>query len=281
MTAEVKKLIEQKQYKQALDKCSSVAEEDEVFDDYFITELKALPQDRLVEISDTFKEELKSLGFDESTNPFITFVKRYLVQNKLDKYKYNVLHNAYIDGTIKKTDLNGKSIDGWNHIIFNPSLYEQTDKDIIYILKVDEWIKENEYSVKNLVTNKRVIEEYKKFNPYKEMSLKFKNDLLYEGNTTIAGDTSSGDKVEFKFRTGGQPGGKVNKATDIQKALDWCQAAETSTDYVNPDKKDRDVIDVKADVKTSWVDRLKKAGVKETDIPAIISILKSDKGAFK
>ena len=78
MTPEIQALIDSKKYDEALSKTSSVQEEDEVFNAYFNNELKLIPKPRLDKIAETFKEELVALGFDETSNPFISFIKQYL-----------------------------------------------------------------------------------------------------------------------------------------------------------------------------------------------------------
>ena len=46
----------------------------------------------------------------------------------MDLYQYNIIHNLFIKDVLDKNDLNGKSKDGWNHVIFNPTLYKQLTK---------------------------------------------------------------------------------------------------------------------------------------------------------
>lgn len=241
MTPEIQALIDSKKYDEALSKTSSVQEEDEVFNAYFNNELKLIPKPRLDKIAETFKEELVALGFDETSNPFISFIKhikQYLAKYYMDLYQYNIIHNLFIKGVLDKNDLNGKSKDGWNHVIFNPTLYKQSNQDIEYIIKIDDWIKNNKYSLQSKITRDKIINK-PEYNSFKDETgiYNFRNDIIYKPGKVNTG----------KF--GGKPGNEVNLAQDIKTALEYCEAPATSSTYVDPEEM------------KALKDRLAKAGI--------------------
>ena len=241
MTPEIQALIDSKKYDEALSKTSSAQEEDEVFNAYFNNELELIPKPRLEKIGETFKEELVALGFDETSNPFISFIKQYLAKYDMDLYQYNIIHNLFIKDVLDKNDLNGKSKDGWNHVIFNPTLYKQSNQDIEYIIKIDDWIRNNKYSLQSKITRDKIINK-PEYNSFKDETgiYNFRNDIIYK-----PGEINTG-----KF--GGKPGNEINLAQDIKTALEYCEAPATSDTYINPDEL------------KVWKDKLAKAGINIT-----------------
>lgn len=276
MTDEIRILLDAGEYKEAIDKATSVAEEDEIFEHYFTNDpiIKLISKDKIDKISETFKEELIALGFNEIENPFISFVSHYLKDNELDLYKYNIIHNMFITGILDKNDLNGKSKDKWDHIIFNPSLYTQDNKSIEYIIKIDEWIRNNSYSLQGKITRSKIVNrpEYKNFKDT-EGIINFRNDIIYKPGSINTG----------KF--GGKPGPNsiVNKALDIKVAMEYVEAPETSSTYVDPEDKEFTTItkipkDVRNDALTIWKDKLKAAdlGITKANVKEFIAVLRKE-----
>ena len=110
-----------KQYKQAGDK-------DKFWADYFYS-VWGQDAEKVKELGEAFKQECVVLGFTEDANPFIHFVKKYVVEGKypITKDQYTAIHDMIANNTaaLKVSDLaNPKSpLKGGNMIIWYKDFY--------------------------------------------------------------------------------------------------------------------------------------------------------------
>jgi len=83
-------------------------------------------------LGEAFRQELTTWGFKEEHNPFINFVKTYVVKDgyNITGDKYEKLHNAVVYNQITREELQNKGNKFLNLIIFNRSLYNHSAKDI-------------------------------------------------------------------------------------------------------------------------------------------------------
>ncbi len=87
-----------------------------------------------------FQEEIKKFGFYEKSNPFLYYVKNFIIPNKMivSESKYNKIHNAYINNKLDKKSLFGldyveNNISHniiWSSAIMKNSTYQQLEQYI-------------------------------------------------------------------------------------------------------------------------------------------------------
>lgn len=92
--------------------------------------LKAVWKDHAEDINklgEPFRQECEKLGFNGASNPFIAFLEEYLVKKQypIDRAHYFAIHNAVVNGDLKRTDLvNPKEpVTKANNIIFWEDFY--------------------------------------------------------------------------------------------------------------------------------------------------------------
>lgn len=70
--------------------------------------------------------EMLSKGFTFMQNPFLTYVRDFVVKNpeSFTKEKYNLIHNAYLDRLIDDNDLKGKGFFKKDNLIFDPEFFK-------------------------------------------------------------------------------------------------------------------------------------------------------------
>ena len=103
-----------------------------LWDEYFKTVWGSDAQ-KVRDLGATFIQELLKAGFTEYTNPFIPFVKNNINKLDLNADTYPAIHNAYISEYVDDKDLKTESP---NNILYNPSLYFNSARDIFEYLKI-------------------------------------------------------------------------------------------------------------------------------------------------
>lgn len=88
-----------KRYKEAVDK-------NQFWENYY-KQVWGTNAGRIIALGDAFKLECLNLGFSATTNPFISFIQKYIVGKKysIDKAPYDVLHNAIANSRLKAGNL--------------------------------------------------------------------------------------------------------------------------------------------------------------------------------
>ncbi len=108
------------------------------WDDYYST-VWGKDEPKVRDLAPSFEIELRELGFTESTNKFITFVKNNLDRLDLSHTNYPAIHNAYVDDAIKDTDLEKPD----NNLISNPTLLHMGNYVILDYLKAQSILKKS------------------------------------------------------------------------------------------------------------------------------------------
>jgi len=140
------------------EKSGKLEEVDKVWDDYYKIEW---PKDEknIRNLGEAFRVELQYKGFDEETNPFITFVKTLFNKGIYpNSNAYGTIHNAYVQGEITNKVLQGNGILADHNIIFNKSLYTKSPSDILEYLEI--WHNAIQSSNNNKYANKVIKQRY-------------------------------------------------------------------------------------------------------------------------
>ena len=130
--------------------------------------------DLIDEGQNVFNKNLKELGFNRFDNPYLDFVKVYNGK-KLSNEDWIILNNIYANSDVDSQTLRGTGVDGKDHIIFNPSLWNQASRDDkLYLIDlwedlgdpnfVDKLHLENikDKQLKNLIVNEEKIDVIRK-----------------------------------------------------------------------------------------------------------------------
>ena len=149
-----------------------------------------------------FEQECTVLGFTEDTNPFIGFLKKYLIAFDISASAYTALHDATANEEgLSLADIAGKGPLGETHPIFCKDLYRKSADDIKDYLK---WQRTIYYSAESKLSS---------INPATETGLK----------KTIADNIykCSKDKVTEGFLYGklDAAGNKADDLPDSAEAL--------------------------------------------------------------
>lgn len=104
-------------------------EKDEVINAFL--ESVNIDKERIKNYRGEFINDCATLGFDETRNPIIYWVKEVAQTLNLTKDKYSIIHNLWSWGVITSDDLKNKNDDS---IVFNKSLYSNTWVNIEWII---------------------------------------------------------------------------------------------------------------------------------------------------
>lgn len=92
-------------------------------------------------IKKTLVKLIEELGFSYNNNPFLQFIDLYLKENgSIKEEVLNTVNDLYVEGAIDTKDLQGKSVDSVNNILFNPNLYKFNLEDAEFIVRAYEWL---------------------------------------------------------------------------------------------------------------------------------------------
>ena len=120
-----------KDWKALYDKCNTPEEFKAFWEDYFKTEWGAKAK-AVSAFGAAFTDDLKKIGWDSITNPFIKFLKTDVIYNAIgkafDQAAYISIHNAYVHGYIRQSDLTAapNSLYKKSNLIFNLHLYAES-----------------------------------------------------------------------------------------------------------------------------------------------------------
>lgn len=208
-------------YQQRLDNGENT---DKVFEDFYNTELKNVD---VHDIKAAIIEECLSLGFNEATNPFITFLKNYVSKNKINKQNYYNLHNMYIDGVVTDEMLKNRDI---LHLLYNASFYGLPNKEQEYILNLYDKLSD-EYDLKRLKLKSEIKDLYN-FDNQQDI-ITFLNDIFAANSTLEYGEKASGDLSRG-----------IARAERIQNLIDFI-----SENSVNDNKKVKQPVSIQNMIK--------------------------------
>ncbi len=88
-------------------------------------------------LGDPFRNQCEKLGFSEKTNPFIHFVRKYIIEKNypIGGSIYTAIHNAVASGKLDQELLRGTAVDKIN-ILACKDLYTKTAKEITAYFEV-------------------------------------------------------------------------------------------------------------------------------------------------
>jgi len=131
--------------------------------------------DTIKALGAVFTSELFALGWNDVTNPLITFLKQNIFRLNITKETYSVIHNAYVRGQISGADLRQKGDFGKANIIFNPNLYEKAAVEMVPYLEEQAKFRTQRYSL---------TAEVKKLFNTQEGKIKVLCNLFLQGGNT-------------------------------------------------------------------------------------------------
>lgn len=132
-------------------------EEQEQFWDTYFKEEWGDAATQVRNFGPAFIQELKRLGWDPITNPLIAFLKENIALvkgGKIDKLKWEVIHNAVANHTLSKDDLKKIGIFKDANIIFNKKLFDKSAGDIENYLELQHASEKLSYNGKDNVIAK-------------------------------------------------------------------------------------------------------------------------------
>ena len=153
-----------------------------------------IPAKQLDDLGIALIYEAEDLGFDESMNPFITYLNTYYKMNGklMNKAGYDVIHNSFADGHygggLDKNDLLGKGLIENNTILYRSSLFDKSTAEIKYLIDILGNRLSNMSQIAQYITKPEVIMQYSgdrqpekaKWRDDKDAGFSFLTDLFYE-----------------------------------------------------------------------------------------------------
>lgn len=103
---------------------------------------------------------IEELGFSYNTNPFLQFVDEYVKKNQaIDLNTLEIINDLYSNNEIETTDLQAKTSEGTNSLLFNKNLYDFSYDDAEFIIQAYKWLS-NSYNIKRYLTNVDALTKY-------------------------------------------------------------------------------------------------------------------------
>lgn len=170
--------------------------------------------DLIDEGQNVFDKNLKELGFNRYDNPYLDFVKVYNGK-KLSNDDWVILNNIYANSDVDSQTLRGTGVDGKNHIIFNPSLWNQANRDDkLYLIDLWEDLEDKNFTDKlnlNNITNDNIkLVLFKDGDSSKGLSgLPLRNCIIYSNSNAVV---KGSEITDLK-------GKRIRAINDIKKAM--------------------------------------------------------------
>lgn len=111
-------------------------------------------------IKDIVTKWIEELGFSYNTNPFLQFMDEYLKKHQtIDTNTLEIINDLYANNEIETTDLQAKTSEGTNSLIFNKNLYKFTYDDAEFIVQAYKWLSDF-YNIRRYMTNVNALTKY-------------------------------------------------------------------------------------------------------------------------
>lgn len=111
-------------------------------------------------IKDIVTKWIEELGFSYNTNPFLQFMDEYLKKHQtIDTNTLEIINDLYANNEIETTDLQAKTSEGTNSLIFNKNLYKFTYDDAEFIVQAYKWLSDF-YNIRRYMTNVDALTKY-------------------------------------------------------------------------------------------------------------------------
>lgn len=111
-------------------------------------------------IKDIVTKWIEELGFSYNTNPFLQFMDEYLKKHQtIDTNTLEIINDLYANNEIETTDLQAKTSEGTNSLIFNKNLYKFTYDDAEFIVQAYKWLSDFS-NISSYMTNVDALTKY-------------------------------------------------------------------------------------------------------------------------
>lgn len=175
---------------------------------------KRFPKKSINSIKDFVTKWIEELGFSDNTNPFLQFVDEYVKKNQsIDLNILEIINDLYSNNEIETTDLQAKTLEGTNSLLFNKNLYDFSYDDAEFIIQAYKWLS-NPTKIKRYLTNVDALTKY---------------DIADVGkiNNKKAGEI----RDQIIFVTPQTPSNSaINTVDDIQSEVKFLEAGDTVSD---------------------------------------------------
>lgn len=129
---------------------------------------------------------IEELGFEPTTNPFLSFLDIYLNKNgSITSEAMTLINDLYADGTLETLELEGKSRDKSEHVIFNKNLYTLNKEDVEFVVSAFSWLAEPS-NLQRYMNNPDALTKYgvaDKSKIDKNKANEIRNQILFETPT--------------------------------------------------------------------------------------------------
>lgn len=168
----------------------------------------------ITSIKDILHKQIEELGFSYNTNPFLQFLDNYFkTHTGIEESVMVYLNDLYADDVITTQDLQAKTNELTNTILFNDNLYKTNYEDAEFIVQAYKWLS-TESNIKRHLTNPLAIQKYEIEDVNKltrEKAIEIRNSILFKDGSNI---TTS----------------EINSIADIQRELRFLESGESTKD---------------------------------------------------
>jgi hypothetical protein len=165
----------------------------------------------ITSIKDILHKQIEELGFSYNTNPFLQFLDNYFkTHTGIEESVMVYLNDLYADDVITTQDLQAKTNELTNTILFNDNLYKTNYEDAEFIVQAYKWLS-TESNIKRYLTNPLAIQKYEIEDVNKitrEKAIEIRNSILFKDGSNI---TTS----------------EINSIADIQRELRFLEGEST------------------------------------------------------
>lgn len=203
--------------------------------DLFLKE--RFPKINLEDTNDILTKWIEELGFSYNTNPFIQFIDEFMKKNeKITNDTLLIINDLYAKDEITTLELQAKTKEGLNNIIFNENLYTLNYEDAEFLVQAYKWLSNNQNIIRHITNSEALkkynIEDISKIN--KEKAYEIRNKIIFKTPESISNSP-------------------LNSMSDIQREIRFLEAGgeQGVDDYEGSSRKTLNVND-KVDNEAKW-----------------------------
>lgn len=117
----------------------STADKVALIDAYYGTKIIDMPANA-VDAAGVFDKIFAEYGFNDTTNPFISFLD--LFGGTMTTEQFTALYNAVANKIITADDIKGIGLNRQKHVLWNPTLYDVATNydDLTFVIQAYEWV---------------------------------------------------------------------------------------------------------------------------------------------
>lgn len=167
-------------------------------------------------IKDIVTKWIEELGFSYNTNPFLQFMDEYLKKHQtIDTNTLEIINDLYANNEIETTDLQAKTSEGTNSLIFNKNLYKFTYDDAEFIVQAYKWLSDF-YNIRRYMTNVNALTKYditdvKKIDNKK--AIEIRNQIIFK-NAQSSSNSEINTVADISRETRFLEGGGAKRVSD-------------------------------------------------------------------